>query len=149
MTQEALSVSEEGLNVPGARASSDSTANAANQSATSNLPNIFKSETAMASTQVPSVVNVSSGASAAAGSTGAVNPVSTGLSSAEDGSEAAASEGSTPKPDPSAPAEESATKDDEASTNDKSKRDKSKDDTSKATESSADSEDSDDISGSV
>ena len=65
VTQEALSVSEDGLNVPGARASSDSSANVANQSATSNLPNIFKSQTAVASTHVPAIVNVSSGASAA------------------------------------------------------------------------------------
>ncbi|SDR74771.1 LGFP repeat-containing protein [Brevibacterium sandarakinum] len=139
VTQKALSVSEDGLNVPGARASSDSTANAANQSATSNLPNIFKSETAMASTQVPNTINVGVGASAAGGSTGSINPVSTGLSSAEDGSEAAASEDSTPKPDPSAPADESATKDDEASTDDKSKD----------SESSEDSKDDEGISGSV
>ncbi|MDN5806056.1 MAG: NlpC/P60 family protein [Brevibacterium sp.] len=143
VTQEALSVSEEGLSVPGARASSDSNANVANQSATSNLPNIFKSQTAVASTQVPSVVNVSSGASAAA-STGAVHPVSAGLSSPEGGGDAAASEDSTPKADPSAPADESATKDDEASTDDTSKDDKSKD-----SETSEDSKDSEDISGSV
>ncbi|MDN5793277.1 MAG: hypothetical protein L0H22_09510, partial [Brevibacterium aurantiacum] len=53
VTQKALSVSEDGLNVPGARDSSDSTATAANQTATSNLPNIFKSQTAVASTNVP------------------------------------------------------------------------------------------------
>ncbi|TSI18910.1 hypothetical protein FO013_03735 [Brevibacterium aurantiacum] len=138
VTQEALSVSEDGLNVPGARDSSDSSANVANQSATSNLPNIFKSQTAAASTQVPAVVNASSGASAAAGSTGSVNPVSAGLSAPEGESEAAESEASTPKADPSAPAEDSEKKDDA-----------SEDAKSEGSESSEESKDSDDISGSV
>ena len=138
VTQKELSVSEEGLNVPGARDSGDSTANAANQSATSNLPNIFKSETAVASTQVPSTINVSAGASAAGASTGSINPVSTGLSSSEGGSETGAPADSSPKADPSAPADESA-KQDSAT----------KDDKSKDAEPSEESKDSDDISGSV
>ncbi|WP_235351997.1 NlpC/P60 family protein [Brevibacterium sp. UCMA 11752] len=138
VTQEALSVSEDGLNVPGARDSSDSSANATNQSATSNLPNIFKSPTAAASTQVPAVVNASSGASAAAGSTGSVNPVSAGLSAPEGESESAESDATTPKADPSAPAEDSEKKDDA-----------SEDEKSEGSESSEESKDSDDISGSV
>ncbi|MDN5586270.1 MAG: N-acetylmuramoyl-L-alanine amidase, partial [Brevibacterium sp.] len=138
VTQEALSVSEDGLNVPGARASSDSSANVANQSATSNLPNIFKSQTAVASTRVPATVNVSSGASAVGASTGSINPVSTGLSSPEGGSEASAPAESASKADPSAPADESG-KQDSAT----------KDEKSKGAESSDKSGDSDDISGSV
>ncbi|MDN5793994.1 MAG: peptidoglycan recognition protein, partial [Brevibacterium aurantiacum] len=135
--QEALSVSEEGLSVPGARASSDSNANVANQSATSNLPNIFKSQTAVASTNVPDIVNVSAGASAAA-STGSVNPVSASLASPESGNGSAGAQDSAPAAEPSAPAAEQEEKDGA-----------SEDAKSENSESSEDSKDSDDISGSV
>ncbi|MDN5774971.1 MAG: N-acetylmuramoyl-L-alanine amidase, partial [Brevibacterium aurantiacum] len=137
VTQKALSVSEDGLNVPGARDSSDSTATAANQSATSNLPNIFKSQTAVASTNVPDIVNVSAGASAAA-STGSVNPVSASLSSPESGNGSAGAQDSAPAAEPSAPAAEQEEKDGA-----------SEDAKSENSESSEDSKDSDDISGSV
>ena len=82
VTQQALKVSEDGLNVPGARDSSDSAASVANQSASSNLPNVFKSQTALAATQVPATVGT--GASAA---TAAVTPTSAGLTSPEGSSE--------------------------------------------------------------
>ena len=82
VTQQALKVSEDGLNVPGARDSSDSAASVANQSASSNLPNVFKSQTALAATQVPATVGT--GAQAA---TAAVTPTSAGLTSPEGSSE--------------------------------------------------------------
>src|SRR5699024_11430557 len=68
----------------GARESSESTATAANQSATTNLPNIFKSETALAKAKAPDIVNAAASASAA---TGTAENVSAGLSSGPDEAE--------------------------------------------------------------
>ncbi|WP_241241620.1 NlpC/P60 family protein [Brevibacterium linens] len=139
VSKEALNVSKEGLNVPGARDSSDSTATAANQSATSNLPNIFKSQTALASAKVPDIVNASASASA-----GSVNNVSAGLTSGAD--EAVPSEGSAPSETEQAPAEgaenESPKSEDEKSDDAGGEGAKDSSDESK-------SEGEDDISGSV
>ncbi|WP_209371966.1 NlpC/P60 family protein [Brevibacterium renqingii] len=137
VSKEALDVSKDGLNVPGARDSSDSTATAANQSATSNLPNIFKSQTALASTKVPNIVNA-----AASASTGTVNNVSTGLSSGSDeaapSEDSTPSEGSTPSDAEQTPAED-----------EKSEDQKTEDDGAEDSSQKSDSKDDEDISGSV
>lgn len=130
VSKEALNVSKEGLNVPGARDSSDSTATAANQSATSNLPNIFKSQTALASTKVPDIVNASASAA-----TGSVNNVSAGLTSGAD--EAAPSETEQ------APAEGAENEDP------KSDDEKSDDEGAKDSSDESKTQSEDDISGSV
>ncbi|WP_240689607.1 NlpC/P60 family protein [Brevibacterium sp. S111] len=116
VSKEALNVSEEGLNVPGARDSSDSTATAANQSATSNLPNIFKSQTALAGTKVPEFVNASASADTgsavnASAATGTVNTTSAGLASESD--ETVPSEGSSPSETEQTPAKKSEDSEDE------------------------------------
>jgi cell wall-associated NlpC family hydrolase len=130
VSKEALNVSKEGLNVPGARDSSDSTATAANQSATSNLPNIFKSQTALASAKVPDIVNASASAT-----TGTVNNVSAGLTSGAD--EAAPSETEQ------APAEGAENEDP------KSDNEKSDDEGAKDSSDESKTQGEDDISGSV
>ena len=130
VSKEALNVSKEGLNVPGARDSSDSTATAANQSATSNLPNIFKSQTALASAKVPDIVNASASAT-----TGTVNNVSAGLTSGAD--EAAPSETEQ------APAEGAENEDP------KSDDEKSDDEGAKDSSDESKTQGEDDISGSV
>ena len=137
VSKEALNVSKEGLNVPGARDSSDSTATAANQSATSNLPNIFKSQTALASTKVPDIVKASASAT-----TGSVNNVSAGLTSGAD--EAAPSEGSTPSEQ--APAEGA---ENEAPKSEDEKSDDAGDESAKDSSEESKTQDGDDISGSV
>ena len=137
VSKEALNVSKEGLKVPGARDSSDSTATAANQSATSNLPNIFKSQTALASAKVPDIVNASASAT-----TGTVNNVSAGLTSGAD--EAAPSEGSTPSEQ--APAEGA---ENEAPKSEDEKSDDAGDESAKDSSEESKTQDGDDISGSV
>ncbi|UVI37407.1 NlpC/P60 family protein [Brevibacterium spongiae] len=137
VSKEELSVSEEGLNVPGARDSSDSTATAANQSATSNLPNIFKSQTALAATKVPEFVNASTSTGSAVNAsavTGSVNTTSAGLTSESD--EAVSSEGSAPSKTEQAPAEDEKSEDAE---------DKGSQDSAEESE----TKDDEDISGSV
>ncbi|RBP66130.1 LGFP repeat-containing protein [Brevibacterium sanguinis] len=104
VTQEALSVSEEGLKVPGARDSADSSGQVSNRSATSNLPNIFKSQTALASTQVAA-------APVAATGTATVTPASASLTGPQESTSPAPTEGSTPEESgaaeaPTAPAED-------------------------------------------
>ncbi|TGD33201.1 hypothetical protein EB835_01485 [Brevibacterium sp. S22] len=137
VSKEALDVSKDGLDVPGARDSSDSTATAANQSATSNLPNIFKSQTALASAKVPDVVNAS-----ATAATGTVNNVSAGLTSGS--AEIEPSESSTPSDAEQSPAEDEKTEDPSTSEDEKSNDDKSDDEGAKDEKS-----DDEDISGSV
>ena len=137
VSKEALNVSKEGLKVPGARDSSDSNATAANQSATSNLPNIFKSQTALASTKVPDIVKASASAT-----TGSVNNVSAGLTSGAD--EAAPSEGSTPSEQ--APAEGA---ENEAPKSEDEKSDDAGDESAKDSSEESKTQDGDDISGSV
>ena len=137
VSKEALNVSKEGLKVPGARDSSDSNATAANQSATSNLPNIFKSQTALASTKVPDIANASASAT-----TGSVNNVSAGLTSGAD--EAAPSEGSTPSEQ--APAEGA---ENEAPKSEDEKSDDAGDESAKDSSEESKTQDGDDISGSV
>lgn len=127
VTQKALNVSEDGLKVPGARDSSDSAASVANQSASSNLPNIFKSQTALAATQVPATVNVSAQPASAT-----VTPASAGLTSPE-GSGDAPAEGEQSQSGDAAPAEETAPAQE----------------TAPAEETKEPSKDGDDISGSV
>ncbi|WP_166825788.1 NlpC/P60 family protein [Brevibacterium limosum] len=139
VSKEALNVSKEGLNVPGARDSSDSTATAANQSATSNLPNIFKSQTALASAKVPDIVNASASASA-----GSVNNVSAGLTSGSD--EAVPSEGSAPSETEQAPAEGA---DNEDPKSDDEKSDDAGNEGAKDSSEESETQDEDDISGSV
>ncbi|WP_227492725.1 NlpC/P60 family protein [Brevibacterium sp. CFH 10365] len=139
VSKEALNVSKEGLNVPGARDSSDSTATAANQSATSNLPNIFKSQTALASAKVPDIVNASASASA-----GSVNNVSAGLTSGSD--EAVPSEGSAPSETEQAPAEDA---DNEDPKSDDEKSDDAGNEGAKDSSEESETQDEDDISGSV
>ena len=139
VSKEALNVSKEGLNVPGARDSSDSNATAANQSATSNLPNIFKSQTALASAKVPDIVNASASAS-----TGSVNNVSAGLTSGAD--EAAPSEGSAPSGTEQAPAEGA---ENEAPKAEDEKSADAGDEGAKDSSEESKTQDEDDISGSV
>ncbi|GAA1634364.1 hypothetical protein GCM10009700_21910 [Brevibacterium sanguinis] len=90
VTQEALNVSEDGLDVPGARDSSSAEASVSNQSAT-NLPDIFKSQSALAAAQVPETVNVSAQPVAAT-----VAPTSAGLTSPEGSQTPAPAEGTAP-----------------------------------------------------
>src|SRR5699024_5000429 len=137
VSKESLKVSEEGLNAPGARDSSDSTATAAHQSATSNLPNIFKSETALAKANAPDIVNASASAT-----TGAVENVSAGLSSGPDDAESSAE--STPSESEQAAAEDE--KSDEQKSED---TEKSEDEGEKDSSEKSDSKDDEDISGSV
>ncbi|MGO3065617.1 MAG: N-acetylmuramoyl-L-alanine amidase, partial [Brevibacterium linens] len=139
VSKEALNVSKEGLNVPGARDSSDSTATAANQSAMSNLPNIFKSQTALASAKVPDIVTASASASAAT-----VNNVSAGLTSGAD--EAVPSEGSAPTESEQAPAEGAES---ESPKSEDVKSDDAGDEGAKDSSDETKSEGEDDISGSV
>ena len=139
VSKEALNVSKEGLKVPGARDSSDSNATAANQSATSNLPNIFKSQTALASAKVPDIVNASASAS-----TGSVNNVSAGLTSGAD--EAAPSEGSAPSGTEQAPAEGA---ENEAPKAEDEKSADAGDEGAKDSSEESKTQDEDDISGSV
>src|SRR5699024_6701562 len=71
------------------------------QSATTNLPNIFKSETALAKAKAPDIVNAAASASA---TTGTAENVSAGLSSGPD--EAESSEESTPSESEQTPDED-------------------------------------------
>ncbi|SDS88903.1 LGFP repeat-containing protein [Brevibacterium siliguriense] len=139
VSKEALNVSKEGLNVPGARDSSDPNATAANQSATSNLPNIFKSQTALASAKVPDIVNASASAT-----TGSVNNDSAGLTSGTD--EAAPSQGSAPSGTEQAPAEDA---ENEAPKSEDEKSDEAGDEGAKDSAEESKTQDEDDISGSV
>ncbi|WP_309132457.1 NlpC/P60 family protein [Brevibacterium sp.] len=106
VTQKALNVSEEGLKVPGARDSADSGGQVTNQSATSNLPNIFKSQSALSSTQIPSTVNVSSAIGPEASATvtpASATPASASLSGPAETNSPVPSEGSAPAQQPADP----------------------------------------------
>src|SRR5699024_455763 len=101
VSKDSLKASSDGRQALGASDSSEFTATADNQSATTNLPNIFKPETALAKAKAPDIVNAAASASA---TTGTAENVSAGLSSGPD--EAESSEESTPSESEQTPDED-------------------------------------------
>src|SRR5699024_4331296 len=115
---------------------------AANQSATTNLPNIFKSETALAKAKAPDIVNAAASASA---TTGTAENVSAGLSSGPD--EAESSEESTPSESEQTPDEDEKSGDQKSE--DAEKAEEAEGEGEKGASEKSESKDEEDISGSV